>query len=179
MELVRVLHCIVLTYLLILILQLQIHHITLQSLRLRAVAAMANGLRQLIDTANAPIFGIDVRGTVNEWNNKTAQITGYSRDEAIGKPLVSTFIVKNLRDSVQRVMDQALQGNETSNYELEFRTKVSRAICYMLHTMTFCSICCFVSPPTNCIFFKFSQMKFAICWLMLRPAAMLITILLE
>ena len=28
----------------------------------RAVAAMANELRQLVDTANAPIFGIDVRG---------------------------------------------------------------------------------------------------------------------
>jgi PAS domain-containing protein len=32
------------------------------------------GLRQLIDTANAPLFGIDVDGNVNEWNNKTAEI---------------------------------------------------------------------------------------------------------
>ena len=38
----------------------------------RAVAAMANELRQLVDTANAPIFGIDVHGLVNEWNDKTA-----------------------------------------------------------------------------------------------------------
>ncbi len=90
----------------------------------RAVAAMANELRQLIDTANAPIFGIDVDGTVNEWNNKTEQITGYSRSEAMGKQLVSNFIVKELRESVKCVMDLALQGKETSNYELEFRTKV-------------------------------------------------------
>ena len=40
----------------------------------RAVAAMANELRQLIDTANAPIFGIDIHGLVNEWNDKTAEI---------------------------------------------------------------------------------------------------------
>lgn len=86
---------------------------------------MANELRQLIDTANAPIFGIDIDGMVNEWNDKTEQITGYSRHEAMGKPLISTFIVKELRDSVQCVMDLALQGKETSNYELEFRTKVS------------------------------------------------------
>lgn len=33
----------------------------------RAVAGMANELRQLIDTANAPIFGIDCDGNVNEW----------------------------------------------------------------------------------------------------------------
>jgi PAS domain-containing protein len=37
---------------------------------------MANELRQLVDTANAPIFGIDVNGCVNEWNEKTAEITG-------------------------------------------------------------------------------------------------------
>eukprot|EP00957_Ditylum_brightwellii_P166588 12681021-Ditylum_brightwellii.AAC.1 len=53
----------------------------------RAVAAMANELRQLVDTANAPIFGIDVDGNVNEWNEKTAEITGYSKEEAFNKPL--------------------------------------------------------------------------------------------
>ena len=53
----------------------------------RAVAAMANELRQLVDTANAPIFGIDVDGNVNEWNNKTAEITGFLKEEAFNKPL--------------------------------------------------------------------------------------------
>jgi PAS domain S-box-containing protein len=37
--------------------------------------------------SNAPIFGIDVNGNVNEWNDKTAEITGYSKDEAFNKPL--------------------------------------------------------------------------------------------
>lgn len=82
-------------------------------------------LRQLIDTANAPIFGIDVDGNVNEWNKKTAEITGYTKEEAMNKPLVSTFIVDKLREAVQEVMDKALCGNETSNYDLEFRTKTN------------------------------------------------------
>jgi PAS domain S-box-containing protein len=89
----------------------------------RAVAAMARELRLLVDTANAPIFGIDVNGNVNEWNDKTSEITGFTKDEAFDKPLVSTFIVPSLRPSVQEVLDNALQGNETSNYELEFETK--------------------------------------------------------
>jgi PAS domain S-box-containing protein len=89
----------------------------------RAVSTMARELRQLVDTANAPIFGIDVHGNVNEWNDKTAEITGFSKEEALDKPLVSTFIVPNLRKSVQDVLDKALKGDETSNYELEFRTK--------------------------------------------------------
>lgn len=84
---------------------------------------MAQELRKLVDTANAPIFGIDTAGNVNEWNFKTAEITGYSREEAFTKPLVSTFIVPKLRKSVQEVLDKALRGCETSNYELEFLTK--------------------------------------------------------
>ena len=59
------------------------------------------------------------------------EITGYSRHEAIGKPLVTGFIVKKLRASVQQVMSNALKGIETSNYELEFRTK-SNQIRYLL-----------------------------------------------
>ncbi len=101
----------------------------------RAVAAMANELRQLVDTANAPIFGIDVDGLVNEWNNKTAEITGFSQEEAMFKPLVSTFIVASLRKSVQNILDNALKGKETSNYELEFRTK-SNEIRYLLVNAT-------------------------------------------
>eukprot|EP00527_Entomoneis_sp_CCMP2396_P004428 CAMPEP_0198145498 /NCGR_PEP_ID=MMETSP1443-20131203/23928_1 /TAXON_ID=186043 /ORGANISM="Entomoneis sp., Strain CCMP2396" /LENGTH=47 /DNA_ID= /DNA_START= /DNA_END= /DNA_ORIENTATION= len=45
----------------------------------KAVGAMASELRLLIDTANAPIFGIDRDGDVNEWNEKTAEITGYTK----------------------------------------------------------------------------------------------------
>jgi len=57
-------------------------------------------------------------GNVNEWNNKTAEITGFTKEEALNSPLVTTFIMPKLRRSVQEVMDNALQGNETSNYEL-------------------------------------------------------------
>ena len=41
---------------------------------------------------NASIFGIDVLGNVNEWNDKTAEIIDLSKDEVFDKPLVTTFI---------------------------------------------------------------------------------------
>lgn len=60
---------------------------------------MATGLRQLIDTANTLIFGIDadgnVNGNVNERNSKTAEISGYSEEEAKAKPLVPKFSSRN------------------------------------------------------------------------------------
>jgi PAS domain S-box-containing protein len=89
----------------------------------RAVAGMALELRQLIDTANAPIFGIDIDGNVNEWNRRTQEITGYSKEETFDEPLVERFIAKHMRKKVQEILDSALQGNETSNYELEFLSK--------------------------------------------------------
>ena len=64
-----------------------------------------------------------MNGNVNEWNFKTAEITGYSREEAFNKPLVANFIARGFRASVQEVLDKALTGVETANYELEFHTK--------------------------------------------------------
>ena len=71
----------------------------------------------MIETANAPIFGIDKGGNVNKWNNKTAEITGFAKEEAFNKPLVKTFIVPKLHRSVKEVLDRALLGTETSNYD--------------------------------------------------------------
>ena len=50
-------------------------------------------------------------------------------------PLVETFIVPSLRQSVQEVMDNTLRGHGTSSYELEFRTK-SNEIRYLLVNAT-------------------------------------------
>ena len=100
-----------------------------------AVAAVALEIRQLIDHANAPIFGIDVHGMVNEWNDKTAEITGFTKEDTFGRSLVSTFIKEKLRESVQSVLSNALQGNETSNYELAFETR-SKGTRYLLVNAT-------------------------------------------
>jgi PAS domain-containing protein len=51
-------------------------------------ARVAKELQTFIDTANAPIFGINAHGQVNEWNNKAATITGFAREEVLGKNLV-------------------------------------------------------------------------------------------
>lgn len=52
---------------------------------------IAQELQTFIDTANAPIFGIDSHGLVNEWNNKTAALTGFFREEVLGRDLVKVY----------------------------------------------------------------------------------------
>jgi len=102
----------------------------------RAVAGMARELRQLMDTANAPIFGVDDTGRVNEWNDKTAEITGYGVDEAFNKPFVKTFVAVEHRGSVQSVFDSALKGRGTTNFELEICTKANEVRYLLVNAAT-------------------------------------------
>eukprot|EP00928_Gymnodinium_smaydae_P004211 TRINITY_DN11461_c0_g1_i3.p1 TRINITY_DN11461_c0_g1~~TRINITY_DN11461_c0_g1_i3.p1 ORF type:complete len:1936 (+),score=506.74 TRINITY_DN11461_c0_g1_i3:44-5809(+) len=84
---------------------------------------VADDLTRLIETANAPIFGVDANGRVSEWNQKTASITGFCKEEALGKDLVTRFIHVDHRESVTNIMMKALKGQESSNYELIVFTK--------------------------------------------------------
>jgi PAS domain S-box-containing protein len=43
---------------------------------------------KLIDTANAPIFGVDIQGRVNVWNICARELVGYSTKEVMGHSLV-------------------------------------------------------------------------------------------
>ena len=71
----------------------------------------------LIDSANAPIFGVDSEGRVNVWNKCAMRIVGYTAEEVMGKNLVKQFITKDYQASVGTVIDRALLGDETANFE--------------------------------------------------------------
>jgi len=93
-------------------------------------------LTQLIDTANAPIFGVDINGNVNEWNQKVEQITGFNKDEVMGHNLVETRITEEFKKPVQEVLNKALKGNETSNYEVPLFTKSGERVMVLLNATT-------------------------------------------
>ena len=64
----------------------------LSQLSFGEVENISKELTQLIDTANAPIIGVDIHGNVDEWNQKVEQITGFTKDEVMGHNLVQTRI---------------------------------------------------------------------------------------
>eukprot|EP01079_Euglenida_sp_SAG-EU17-18_P005136 gene5136-5220_t len=84
---------------------------------------VAKDVGRLIDHANAPIFGIATDGTVNEWNQKARLLTGYTREEVLGRDLVQNYISPDYQASVQDVLQAALQGTETANFEFPLFTK--------------------------------------------------------
>ena len=96
----------------------------------------AADLRRLIDTANAPIFVVDIEGRVKEWNRKMGEITGFAKDEVMGRMLVEEFIGEVYRASFQDVLDKALVGDETSNFEMSLKTKDGGRVLLLLGTTT-------------------------------------------
>ena len=103
--------------------------------KLRTVSeSIAKELRQFIETANAPIFGIDSKGLVNEWNQTSEKITGFRKEDVFGKNLVQTYITEDYRKSVKKVLDDALRGKETANYEFPLFTKNGERVMVLLNS---------------------------------------------
>jgi PAS domain S-box-containing protein len=101
-----------------------------------ASESIAKELRQFIETANAPIFGIDAEGRVNEWNQTSEEITGFKKEEVLGKDLVQGYITEEYQGAVKEVLDDALKGQERSNYEFPLFTKNGRRVMVLLNSST-------------------------------------------
>ena len=99
-------------------------------------ANIAKELMQFIDTANAPIFGIDAQGNVNEWNQRAENITGFTKAEVMGKDLVANFINDDYKVAVGEVLKKALKGEETANYEFPLFTKSGDRVDVLLNSTT-------------------------------------------
>ena len=54
---------------------------------------------------------------------KTASIMGFSKDEMMEHGLVAEFICAEFPDSVQRVLCNSLQNENTSNFKFPLYTK--------------------------------------------------------
>ena len=113
---------------------------------------------RLIETANAPIFGIDRDGRVNVWNTCASNLTGFGAArksnldlreihatgygraldpgcprrfgvaEVKGRHLVDDFITPQYKSSVQDVFSKALSGVETANFEFPLVTKAGKSV---------------------------------------------------
>ncbi|KAL7450697.1 hypothetical protein ACHAXS_000234, partial [Conticribra weissflogii] len=88
---------------------------------------------RLIDTANAPIFGVDTLGRVNVWNQCAVRLSGYMSEEVMGRSLVKAFVRIEHQERVQEVLDEALQGEETANFDFPLMTKARNCLEILLN----------------------------------------------
>lgn len=83
------------------------------------LTSVANEMVRLIETAAAPIFGVDSSGMVNGWNTKMAEITGLPVSEALGKSIMTEIIHQESCLVFQNLLRRALQGEEDKNIEVK------------------------------------------------------------
>jgi PAS domain-containing protein/ABC-type Na+ transport system ATPase subunit NatA len=88
-----------------------VEDITEAKKREQEITALYEGQERLITTANAPIFGVDSKLHITDWNRKAAEISGFPAVETMGKPFLD-FIEAEQRASVRVVLHEALRGEE-------------------------------------------------------------------
>ncbi|SFR41180.1 PAS domain S-box-containing protein/diguanylate cyclase (GGDEF) domain-containing protein [Marinobacter daqiaonensis] len=66
----------------------------------RSFRRSSRHFRALFDTAATPIILIDSSFRIRQWNASAESLFGYSRDEAVGRNLVETFIPEEYRDEM-------------------------------------------------------------------------------
>ena len=91
---------------------------------------------KLIDSANAPIFGVDNEGKVNVWNQCVSSLTGFSTLDVYGRKLVDEFVSIDFKDSVSDILKNALMGIETANFEFPLLTSGDHVVEVLLNATT-------------------------------------------
>ena len=68
--------------------------------------------RRIVDAAYDAFVAIDQDGVINEWNRHAEDMFGWSREEAIGRPLAETIIPAQHRDAHRRGLKHFLATGE-------------------------------------------------------------------
>jgi diguanylate cyclase (GGDEF)-like protein/PAS domain S-box-containing protein len=102
-----------------------------------ALRASEERFRAVIETASDAFVSVDVDGTIVEWNRKAEETFGWTREEAIGLPLVATVVPEASRDAHVRafarftqagggpVVDRTLEVNAMRRDGVEFPVELS------------------------------------------------------
>ncbi|XP_019174791.1 PREDICTED: phytochrome B [Ipomoea nil] len=86
------------------------------------LSSVAREMVRLIETATAPIFAVDAEGRINGWNAKIAELVGLSVEEAMGKLLIQDLVHKESQETTEKLLFNALRGEEDKNVEIKLRT---------------------------------------------------------
>ena len=68
--------------------------------------------RLILETAGEAFVSMDATGEIRGWNASAEQIFGWSREEAIGRPLADTIIPPALREAHRRGFEHFLRSGE-------------------------------------------------------------------
>jgi len=98
--------------------------ITPQKIYEKKTNQLIHELSNLIDDANAIIFGVDSLGSITDWNKESVRTTQFDKGEVFTLQL-SSFIDESTHNEFDELLNRALNGESVSNQELHIKTKNS------------------------------------------------------
>ncbi len=102
----------------------------------REIKQKALELRNLIQTVNTPIFGIDINGRINGWNKAAKKITGYELTEVLNEEFAEKLFISEAKRIVRSIVVEAVMGYDVFERELMIRTKQGELIKIILNINT-------------------------------------------
>ena len=99
----------------------------------KQITAVASELASLIENANAVIIGIDSQGYITEWNNKSAETTGYLKGEVLARRFLELIVIPEHRLYFEHSLQEVLSGELISNYELPIHSKDHRNHTFLIN----------------------------------------------
>ena len=69
--------------------------------------ATQHELANLLETANAPVFGTDNDGRVNQWNRKMVAMTGHANQAMLGNTLMGSPAIGDNRERLRHALERA------------------------------------------------------------------------
>ena len=75
-----------------------------------ALARAEHRYVKAVELASVLIIGLDAKGNIQLFNREAERVTGYARDEVIGKPFLSSLTVQDLKGELPAQLSAGLQG---------------------------------------------------------------------
>ncbi len=98
--------------------------------RLRAEEALRESeerYRELFENANDIIYTLDLEGNITSLNKAGERITGYSREEMLGKP-IAQIIAPEYVETMREMMTRKMAGEKITTYDLQIITSDGRRL---------------------------------------------------
>jgi PAS domain S-box-containing protein len=94
--------------------------------------ASSKDFSNLIETANAVIFGLDGLGYIIEWNAECARVTNFEKEDVLAQK-VDLFIEENNVARFSKFFERILTGQSDTNYELLLKKKSGSPVVVLLN----------------------------------------------
>lgn len=98
----------------------------------KKASQLVTDFSNLIEHANAVIFGLDSQQYITEWNEECVRITGRTQDDVLAQH-VEDIIAPGSRDALRQSLEQVYASKPIANFQVELPASDGRPVIVLLN----------------------------------------------